>query len=86
MYGETYPVRRSWDQSLAEIIDLRTQEIAHRVNRMMACGTDVKQNNWARRSKVQYSQLTRDLNGNQKSIRKQAVYRVNLYGFGQESA
>lgn len=43
---------------------------------MMASGTDVKQSNWARRSKVQYGQLTRDLNRNQKSIMKQTVYRV----------
>ena len=53
---------------------------------MMASGTDVKQNKWARRSKVRYGQLTRDLNRNQKSIMKQTVYRVNLYGFGQESS
>ena len=43
---------------------------------MMASGNDVKQNNWARRTKVQYGQLTRDLNRNQKSIMKQTVYRV----------
>ena len=43
---------------------------------MMASGTDVKQNNWARRTKVQYGQLARDLNTNQKSIMKQTVYRV----------
>ena len=53
---------------------------------MMATGTDVKQNNWARRSKVRYGQLTLDLNRNEKSIMKQTVYRLNLYGFGQESA